>query len=394
MLLKEKYLKMIFLNLSILGILIISFILALETLLQVKALIRSARGGERIIPGIKYCRDNVIKPYGYCSLISHTKDVSQEELDYKLVQVYVDKLGGRVGSIENQKIDPKIYNNFLIGDSFVQADEIPFQKTIQGLSRNNIDKSKHIYGIGAGSWNSNQYLQVLNKLLKNNANYNFLLSPNDYFPNYSLSSWNQSKRFFLKYSRALRWIYAKIRPYVIKISNNNNLSFHRVLEETIVTSFRDCSSFESSDFERIKFQARTDHLVFSKHHSCWPEKYKISVDHSVKELKDIGETIYKSNSNVRFFILPFSISFKNEQTKGRLFNSFNFPIDKAISHRGLAEYLIAKLEYPVIDLENPIKQEIIKIRKKCPDCVNNFYLKYDGHLNPKAQKFLFDNYFN
>ena len=172
MLLKEKYLKMIFLNLSILGILIISFILALETLLQVKALIRSARGGERIIPGIKYCRDNVIKPYVYCSLISHTKDVSQEELDYKLVQVYVDKLGGRVGSIENQKIDPKIYNNFLIGDSFVQADEIPFQKTIQGLSRNNIDKSKHIYGIGAGSWNSNQYLQVLNKL-ENNANYNF-----------------------------------------------------------------------------------------------------------------------------------------------------------------------------------------------------------------------------
>ena len=104
MLLKEKYLKMIFLNLSILGILIISFILALETLLRIKALIRSARGGERIIPGIKYCHDNVIKPYGYCSLINHTKDVKPRELDYKLVQVYVDKLGGRVGSLKTKKL--------------------------------------------------------------------------------------------------------------------------------------------------------------------------------------------------------------------------------------------------------------------------------------------------
>jgi len=393
MFIKNKYFKIIFLNISILGVLIISFLLALETVLRIKASILSLRGGERIVSGDKYCYDTDIKPYGYCPLITHTKDVSREGLDYKLVEVYVDKLGGRVGSPEKQKINPKIYSNFLIGDSMVQADEIPFQKTIQGLSRNNIDKSKHIYGIGVGSWNSNQYSQVLNKLLKTNSNYSFFLSPNDFFPNYSLSSWKQSKPFIYKYSRAIRWVYRKIRPAVIKIANNNNDSFQRVLHKSIITSYKDCAAFKSKDFQKIKLQTRVDHLVFSKHHSCWPEKYRISVDHSIKELTNMGKKIYKNKSSSRFFIVPFAISFKNEQTKGRLNNTYYFPSDKGISQRGLAEYLTEKINFPVIDLEPPIKKEILKIRKNCSSCVNNFYLKYDGHLNANGKQFLFNKYF-
>ena len=203
----------------------------------------------------------------------------------------------------------------------------------------------------------------------------------------------QSKRFFFKYSRAIRWVYTKIRPTVIKVVNNNNSSFQRVLNKSIITSYKDCSVFKSNDFQRIKFQTRVDHLVFSKHHSCWPEKYRISVDHSIKELTNMGEKIYNNNSSLRFFIVPFAISFKNEQNKGRLNNTFNFPSDKAISQRGLAEYLTEKINFPVIDLENPIKKEISKIRRNCSSCVNNFYLKYDGHLNANAKEFLFNKYF-
>ena len=138
---------------SILSSLIIVFVLALEALLQIKASIRNLRGGERTIPGVKYCYDAEIKPYGYCSLITHTKDVSNEGLDYSVVEIYVDKLGGRVDSAKNQNIDPKNFNNFLIGDSFVQADEVPFANTIQGLSRKYEKKRK------AYLWNWSGFLE-------------------------------------------------------------------------------------------------------------------------------------------------------------------------------------------------------------------------------------------
>ena len=244
-----------------------------------------------------------------------------------------------------------------------------------------------------GSWNSNQYSQVLNKLIKKDSKYNFFLAPNDFFPNYPLSSWKQSKRFFMKYSRAIRWIYGKLRPSIIKIVNGNNNSFQRVIDDTVNTSFKDCSAFKTDDYSKIKSQFRTDHLVFSKHYSCWPRNYKISVDHTIKELTNIGNKIYKNNSNLRFFMVPQSITFKHEQTKGRLYDYYNFPSNKAITQKGLAKYLKANLKFPLIDLETDMKNEIQKIRNNCIDCYDNFYLKYDGHLNSKAHKFLFDKYF-
>ena len=87
----KKYLKIIFLNLSIFSLFVISLLLVLETVLRLKATIRNLRGGERTIPGVKYCNDADIKPYAYCSKITHTTNVSREKLDYKIVNVYVDK---------------------------------------------------------------------------------------------------------------------------------------------------------------------------------------------------------------------------------------------------------------------------------------------------------------
>ena len=107
----------------------------------------------------------------------------------------------------------------------------------------------------------------------------------------------------------------------------------------------------------------------------------------------IGNLISQKNSSTRFFMVPQSITFKYEQTKGRLTDIYNFPSDIAITQKGLSEYLAANLDYIVIDLEPDIKNEIIKIRKDCSNCENNFYLEYDGHLNSYAQEFLYEKYF-
>ena len=390
----KKNIKFIFINLGVLSSLLLVCLSLLEIFLQIKASIRNYRGGERTITNVKYCYDEIIKPYGYCSLITHKKDVSNEGLDYKIVNVFVDELGGRVDSKINQKINPKTYNNFLIGDSYVQADEIPFEKTIQGLSRINKNKSKHIYGIGVGSWNTNQYLQVVNKLKKTNAKYSIFISPNDVFPNYSLSSYKQSKKFFLKYSRSIKWIYSKVRFLVIRIVNGNNLSFQKVLNKTINTAYTDCSAFNSKDYRNIKIQTRTDHLIFSKHHSCWPDIYKKSVNHSINELKLSANLIKENESNIRVFIVPFSISFKNEHTIGRMADFYRFPSGISISHKGLSEYLNQNLPLEVIDLEPVFQKELLRVKKNCSSCDNYFYLKHDGHLNPKAHRFLYEKYFN
>ena len=387
----KKEIKIIFINIGVLVSSIIGCLIVLEVSLQLKAIIRNFSGGERT--QAKYCYDEIIKPYGYCSLIIHKKNVENENLDYKSVDIFVDRLGGRVDSKINQNVNPNIYNNFLIGDSYVQADEIPVEKTIQGLSRLNKNESDDIYGIGVGSWNTNQYLQVVKQLNKPNARFSIFISPNDLFPNFSLSSLRQSNNFFLKYSRSIKWIYGKLRFIIIKAVNTNHSEFQRVLDKAINTEYKDCSAFNSKDYLKIKYQTRTDHLIFSKHHSCWPDFYKKSVDHSINELKMVSILITDKNSDIRGFIIPFSISFVNEQTKGRMFSNYRYPSSKAVSHKGLSDYLTQNLPFQVIDLEPVFEKELLRVKNNCSSCDNHFYLKNDGHFTPLAHKFIYDKYF-
>ena len=390
MLKKNKNLKLIGVNFIVFIFLITGFTIFLEILLQLKSQITILRGGQKNIQNIQYCYDEIIKPYSICSFKSITKDVSREDLNYKFVEMHIDSLGGRVKSNLYKKKDPKLYRNFLIGDSFIMASDIPFEKTIQGISRNKLNKSDHIYGIGAGSWNTNQYSQVVNYLIKENAKYNIFLYSNDFTPNFSLTSWRQSKRLFLKI-KSFAWIYGKLRPLILNYVNSNDEAFKKVMYQTINTSFDDCSAFKNKYYEKIKKQQRTDHLVFSKHHSCWPKVYKLSVDHSLDELINIGNIINSRNSSIRYFIVPISFAYKNENTKGR--DYFLVPSSESISQKGLNEYILENLPFYTIDLEPVIRKEILKIRKDCPQCLNQFYLKYSAHWNSKAHEFIYKKYF-
>ena len=210
------------------------------------------------------------------------------------------------------------------------------------------------------------------KAFEKNSEYSIFIFVNDFMPNYPLSSWRQSRRFLLKF-RSIAWIYSKLRPSLLALVNANDDAYLKVLEKTVNSSFEDCSSINNQYFKVLKHQQRIDHLVFAKDSTCWPKKYILAVDHALNELINIGDIINKENSSIRFFILPISISFVNEQSEGRSF--YKIPSNIAITQRGLNEYILRNLPFNTIDLEPIFRNEISKKRKDCPSVLINSFKK-------------------
>ena len=103
-----------------------------------------------------------------------------------------DKYGGRISCNEDPNdLTFKDYDIFIIGDSFIQADELPYEETIYGLfnKKSNINKA---YGFGMASWNSSQFLSAINAINEKGTHYDIFLFWNDFAPSSSRSRLGQS----------------------------------------------------------------------------------------------------------------------------------------------------------------------------------------------------------
>ena len=104
--------------------------------------------------------------YNYCPNIKTTK-LNHTNDGGDLIEIEVDDLGGRVKIGSNSTLQNA--QNFLIGDSFIQADEIEYENTIYGLWNKMVENAA--YGLGFSSWNPIQYLDAIKKIGKANSHY-------------------------------------------------------------------------------------------------------------------------------------------------------------------------------------------------------------------------------
>ena len=129
--------------------------------------------------------DNEFYGYSYCPNISFYNRVDNENLKYKSVLNEIDSFGARIKSSMSRNNLYKSAEEIFIGDSFIQADEIRFDKTIYGLvNKSGIDS----YSLGFSSWNILQYLEATKFLAAKGKTLNIFLMSNDFYPNYYRST--------------------------------------------------------------------------------------------------------------------------------------------------------------------------------------------------------------
>nr|WP_075438958.1 hypothetical protein [Prochlorococcus marinus] len=316
-----------------------------------------------------------------------------------------DSAGGRIDCLYGQRVfNQNNYNTYLIGDSFIQAEEIEYSKSVYGLINNSkTSPYRNSYGFGFSSWNTRQYLQAIKAINKKNSNYDIYLFANDITPRFERSTYGEVNRktstskkdFLLAVKRLLtRSITvqkilqirskAAISPQLRKIRND-------YWADHINMSFDKCPTSKTKKNIDSFSPLMRDYIMYSYIYDCWDDTQKEAY-YLVKE--DLKQILYHGNllnSKVRIILFPAGFSFSDENVPGRLVeDTYYIPSNLSLSLNGLREKLSVDFKNSIIDLEDLLDKEIKEYKKRCErDCSNAYYFGHDGHFTSRGHEFLY-----
>ncbi len=339
-----------------------------------------------------FCYDEFLL-YNYCPNSRHVRI-----LENKKIVTYINEFGISYDK-EKELIEPSESKIVILGDSFIQADEVPTEKRIANYFLK--DGIKTIQ-IGYGSWNPYQYENIFNKFeFHEEATFLIFLMSNDFFPGYShsyLSTYKQIENYKnslkeqIKYRNSLNYklkIFFKEHSFIgttiakIRLKYRNRpddsdkeVKFKKVEESHLEYNMTNCSLLD-------KYESKVDlklfgYLTYSKNSSCWSKENFEEVNSIIKTLKKIKSNLKSSQRVIFFFITP-GWSYEGENIAGKKRDKYNLDENILITQLGLSRYLKKILKDDFYDTEKVLK----KVKKRYPKN-NSLYFNTDGHWNQNA----------
>ena len=332
-----------------------------------------------------FCYDKDLL-YNYCPDSKHEKIVNNKKIITNIDEFSISY------SKNYEKITPVESKIILIGDSFIQADELIFEdRIVNYFLKENIKTIQ----IGYGSWNPFQYENIFEKFkFSDDATFLIFLMSNDFFPNYKHSYLNTldtidnyKKKFtnqrinqntlkykIKKYLKANSFLVATLAKINFKLSQKNLENEKKLIYIEESHTFE--NSFDCSFLKKYKNKINSnlyDNLVFSKNKSCWEKKYFNETDEIIKSLQRLENNL-KTNQRVLYFLVTPGWAYENENTIGKKMYGYNLDQNILITQIGLSDYLKDKLKSNFYDTE----KFFTDLKKKYPE-QNSLYLDTDGH---------------
>lgn len=318
-----------------------------------------------------------------------------------------DSIGGRIDCAQGTKLfNRDNYDTYLIGDSFIQADELIFSKTVAGLiNSSKMSPYSQAYSFGYASWNTRQYLQSIKAINKKSSNYDIYLFANDITPSNLRSVYgeiNSQTLFsdsnninilhdlerFARRSVTLRTFTSAANHlfYLLNLRERRNSYWkqHRIAK------FNKCPSPSTQDNIDAFSPLARDYIIYSYPYTCWDDIHKEAyslVKNDLSKILNHGELL---KSNVRIILFPPGFSFFQENTPGRLHTTYSIPDDVRLTLYGLRAKLSQDFPNNLFDLEDHLLSEINHFKRTCTsDCENAYYFGHDGHFTARSHSFLF-----
>ncbi len=290
-----------------------------------------------------------------------------------------------------KKIDFSVVKNFFIGDSFLEADEVTFDKTLSSVF--NKLSGENSLQLGYSSWAPIQYVRVFEgKNLSKNSNIYMFLYINDFFPAggnlfYHLMLNDVDSDFEFPDSYYLK-THSKLYAMWAKFTNASEKFKKELIKIHLTSENAKCNDLVTY---RDKFHPELfQYMVFNFKFTCWPDDFKSSVDSVVTEIKKFETKLQQKNVNLHVFQIPHPFSFSDETSLGRAYSPLNLHQDSKIYYSGLTKYLEKHLGN---SLYTDLYQFITNVKNKS---LVQFYLPFNGHLNETAHeliaKYIFENY--
>lgn len=335
--------------------------------------------------------DRGLTNYDYCPSVTHLKYMTLTDKWLPIVN-FIDQ--SRRSSYTHQE-EPEITKKgriYLIGDSFIQAEEMKISSRFEHYLR---QQGYEVIAMGYSSWNSVQFHSIVKTLELNKDDHVFIFSMgNDYTPAYDRSSINtilnnRKDEGLVKDDRTIRRkiyensliknTYFRAKDQVNSILNGQKKKNKQIKISHDVNNLNDCDSIPA--IGSVASNLVSDYIYLSKSSVCWTDKMKSSVDYNVKLLKDSQEIVENQGAAFTVALVSGGWAFKNEASTGRMHSIYQVPNDIIISQVGLSRYL-KKSKLSVLDLENLLR------KYKTTNKIDELYFSADGHWNERAHKII------
>ena len=333
--------------------------------------------------------DRALTNYDYCPSVTDLRYMNLTDKWLPVVN-FIDH--NRRSSYRHQKV-PEITKRgriYLIGDSFIQAEEIEIDNRFEHYLR---QQGYEVIAMGYSSWNSVQYHSIVKTLELNKNDHVFIFSfGNDFTPAYSRSSINTilgdredrsstDGRIIIRkiYENSLiRNTYSRAKHQVNLNLNGQKMENKQIKISHDVNNLNDCSSVPA--VEAVGSNLIIDYIYLSKSSTCWTDKIQSSVDYNVSLLKESQKIVESQDAAFSIVLVPSGWTLKDENTLGRVTKLYQVPSDITISQVGLSRYL-EKSKLPVLYLE-------ILLKKYKTNKPNELYWAADGHWNERAHQII------
>ncbi len=348
----------------------------------------------------------------YCPEISHKNKMLPTDGGEVIVS-FINKSSIRVAGPSDMSAvtDVTSYDVINIGDSFLQADEIPYEYTLSSVMEE--ASGKTVLQVGMGSWAPlNFYAWLKKNELRKNVEVNMFVMTNDFLPNYGLSNLNYYRLGEMGESGELQFgdfsfmwkIFGESEfPSLLKHALVMNSAIYRLLlriktkwkekksplsisspdmfSDILTDPVKDCDRIKK--YENITVLTR-DYVRLAFNKSCWNEELHKYVDSAIKDIRKSINEVNKVGGKMRILMIPAAWAFEDEGVDGKTHDAYNMDANAAITAEPLVEYL--KLKLSDTNIEVVSLEKLIKSAKKQTN--KNYYFPTDGHWNKKAHKML------
>ena len=349
----------------------------------------------------------------YCPEISHKNKMSPVDGGQTIVS-FVNKSSIRVAGFDDMATvtDVPDYDVINIGDSMLQADEIPYEHTLSRFLE--AATGKKVLQVGMGSWAPvNFYAWLKQNQLRQGVEVNIFVFLNDVFPGDALSNldyyrlgtldeanelvfnkefspvWRifENIEFVSRLKHALV-MNSAIYRYLLRIKTKlkekpqpPSVSSSRVFSDVLIKPIEDCSRMDK--YNDITSSARA-YVELAFDISCWNKELRKSADSAVKDLRKSIQVVNKVGGKVRVFIVPAPWSFEDEGLSGKKHKRYKMEKNVAITAEPLVKYVTMKMadtSTEVVSMEKVIRN----LKKQTNE---KLYFPKNGHWNNNAHKLL------
>lgn len=232
--------------------------------------------------------------------------------------------------------EKKCYRVLLIGDSFIQAEEVPFKDTFSERLNSFFNGRIEFIAHGIASWSpTTEFSWIYNKGLNLLPDEIIIfLCANDFYRpeayyfgdalyrseaiyngdipiGYRVTEPRTSKiKMWLKKSRTVRRISAWLRLMAYKISDKKKSQIYRAAEELI---------------------------LFDQDHTEWPLSLRENVDNTIEVMKSMNRYLEVRAIKMRAVFIPFGFEWENESIHGK--KDYGWEEHYTVSQKGLENYL-------------------------------------------------------